>query len=80
MQNKQLSMFSDLINKLEEIDDFNNKSIVFGGDINLFFEARLETQWGNPVLKKKSSSKLIQIEEKFDLSAIWRIMERYAFR
>ena len=44
MQNKQLSMFSDLINKLEKIDDFNNKSIVFGGDINLFFEARLETQ------------------------------------
>ena len=37
---------------LEKIDDINNKSIVYGGDFNLFFKAKLEAQAGNPVLKK----------------------------
>ena len=39
-------------NMLEKIDNINHKNIVFGGDFNLFFEAKLETQGGNPVLKK----------------------------
>ena len=56
----------------EKIDDFK-KGIVFGGDFNLFFEAKLEAQGGNPILKKKSWAKLIQIKEKFDLYDIWRI-------
>ena len=47
----------------EKIDDFK-KGIVFGGDFNLFFEAKLEAQGGNPI---------IQIKEKFDLYDIWRI-------
>ena len=50
---------------LEKVDDINNKSIEFGGDFNLFFEAKLEAQEGNPVLKKKTLAKLIQIKEKF---------------
>ena len=57
---------------LEKIDDTNNESIVFGGDFNLFFEAKLEKQRGSPVLKKKSLAKLIQIKQSFDLCDIWR--------
>ena len=52
-ENEQLSPLSDLSNMLEKIDDINNKSTVFGGDSNLFFEAKLEAQGGNPLLKKK---------------------------
>ena len=44
---------------LEKIDGINNKSIVFGGGFSLLFEAILEAQAGNPVLKKKSLAKLI---------------------
>ena len=55
-----------------KIDDINNKSILFGGDFNLFFKAKLELQGGNPVLKKKSLAKLIQPKEKFDLCDVWR--------
>ena len=51
-ENEQLSTLSDLSNMLEKIDDINNKSIVFGGDFNLFFEVKLEAQGGNPVLEK----------------------------
>ena len=83
-ENEQLSTLSDLSNMLEKIDDINNKSIVFGGDFNLFFEAKLEEQGGYLVLKKKSLAKLIQIKEKFDLCDIWRIRnpntKRYTFR
>ena len=42
-ENEQLSMFSDLSNMLEKIHDINNKSIVFGGDFNLFFEAKSQS-------------------------------------
>ena len=69
---------------LEKIDDINNKSTVFGEDFNLSFAAKLEAQGGNPVLKKKSLRKLIQIKEKFDLCDIWRITNpnttRHTFR
>ena len=69
---------------LEKIDDINNKSIVFGGDFNLFFKVKLEAQGGNPVLKKKSLVKLIQIKQKFDLCDIRRIRnpntKSYTFR
>ena len=37
---------------LEKIDYDNNESIVFGGDLNLLFEAKLEALGGNLVLKK----------------------------
>ena len=69
---------------LEKIDDINYKNIVFGGDFNLFFKAKLEAQGRNPALKKKTLVKLIQIKEKFDLCDIWRIKnpntKRYTFR
>ena len=52
---------------LKKIDDISNKRIVFGGDFKLFFEAKLEAQEGNPVMKKKSLPKLIQIQEKIAL-------------
>ena len=42
-ENEQLSMFSDLSNMLEKIHDINNKSIVFEGDLNLFFEAKSQS-------------------------------------
>ena len=39
-ENEELSTISDPKNMLEKIDDINNKSIVFEGDLNLFFEAK----------------------------------------
>lgn len=49
MENEQLRKISDLSTMLENINDNNNKSIVFQGDFNLLFEAlkkhRQETQY-----------------------------------
>ena len=42
------------------LDDIevSSKQIVFGGDFNLIFDCKLETNRGNPVLKKEFSSKI----------------------
>ena len=40
-ENQQLSTLSDPSDLLEKIDYINNKNIVFGGDFNLFVEAKL---------------------------------------
>ena len=56
-ENKQLSMLSDLSNMLEKTYNINNKAIVFGGDFNLFFEAKFEVQGGNPCTEQKIFSK-----------------------
>ena len=39
----------------------------------MFFNTSLEIQGGNPILKKKSLPKHIEIRETFDLCDIWRI-------
>ena len=41
-ENEQLSILSDLSNKLEKINGINDKTTVSGRDFNLFFEAKLE--------------------------------------
>ena len=57
-ENQGLSTLSDLSNMLEKTEDTNNKSIVFGGYFNLFFEAKLEAHGGN-CTKEKIFSKTI---------------------
>ena len=48
-------------------------NVILGGDFNLFFNTSLETEGGNPIFKKKSLAKLIEIKETLDLYDIWRI-------
>ena len=57
---------------LDDIE-ISNKQIVFGGDFNLVLDCKLETNDGNPVLKKKSLANLIEINESLNLCDIWRI-------
>ena len=56
MENEKVSTLSNLSNILEKINDINNKSIVFGGDFNLFFETKLEWR-GKPCTEEKNLSK-----------------------
>ena len=50
----------------------------------VFFNSNYKASGGNPALKKKSVSKLIQLLEKYNLIDIWRIRnpfsKRYTFR
>ena len=38
------------------------KKIVFGGDFNLIFACKFDASGGNPILKRKSLAKLIEIK------------------
>ena len=49
------------------------KNIIFAGDFNLFFDQKLESAGGNPILKKLAVSKLIELKESLNLCDIWRI-------
>ena len=49
------------------------KSIIFGGDFNLIFHCKFDASRRNPLLKKKSLAKLIEIKEALYLCDIWRI-------
>ena len=83
-ENDQLQTLSDLNDILGNINDIETKNIILGGDFNVFFNLSLEASGGNPVLKKKSIAKLIQLKEKFSLCDIWRIrnpkVKRFTFR
>ena len=83
-ESEQLLTLSELCLMLDNIDNLSNKKIIFGGDFNMIFDPILEAQGGNPVLKKKSIAKIIQIKENLDLCDIWRIRnpnrKRYTFR
>ena len=58
---------------LNSIPNIINKNLILGGDFNLFFDTSLKTQDRNPILKKKSLAKLIEIKKTLDLYDIWRV-------
>ena len=58
---------------LNSISYIINKNAILGSNFNLFFNTSLENQGENPILKKKSLKKLIDIKENLDLCDIWRI-------
>ena len=72
-EKEQLDTLTKLSQMLNSIPNIINKNVILGGDFNLFFNTSLETQGRNPVLKKKSLAKLIEIKERLDLCDIWRI-------
>ena len=45
---------------------------VLAGDLNVFFDSKLETKGGKPSLKQKSVAKLSEVKEEYDLCDIWR--------
>ena len=49
-ESEELKTFSILQNMLDDIE-ISNKQIVLGGDFNLIFDHKLETNSCNPVLK-----------------------------
>ena len=54
--------------------NFSEKNhIVLAGDLNVFFDSKLEMKGGKPSLKQKSVAKLLELKEEYDLCDIWRI-------
>ena len=58
---------------LKEFQDLSEKSIIFAGGFNLFFDQKLEFAGGNPISKILVVSKLIELKESLNLCNIWQI-------
>ena len=58
-ESEQLHTLNDLINILETFEDIQNKSLVLGGDFNVILNPSLDSEGGNPVIKKRTIAKLI---------------------
>ena len=75
-ESEQLHTLNELINILETFKDFQDKSVVLGGDFNVIFNPSLDSEGGKPVTKKRTIAKLIQITENLDFCDIWKIRNR----
>ena len=73
-----------MLETLEDIDNISDKKIILGGDLSLLFDCNLEACGDNPVSKKKSLTKFIEIKETPNLCSIFRTrnptFKRYTFR
>ena len=82
-EQEQINTFEELQSMLTNFDK-NSKNFLFGGDFNFFLDKKLEAKGGKPTLKKRSISKLININKSYDLCDIWRLRnpntKRYTFR
>ena len=85
--NTDAQLFETLFELEQMLDIFSLdscKNVIFAGDFNCFSNSNLEASGGNPTMKKKSNSKIIQLLEKCDLVDVWRIRnpfsKRYTFR
>ena len=80
----QLKTLTDLSKIVDCVNDIQNKNIIFGSDFNIIFDSFLDAQGGNPILKKHTLAKKIQIKERLNLVNIWRIRnpktKRFTFR
>ena len=69
---------------MKKINFSEENRIVLAGDLNVFFDSKLETKGGKPSLKQKSVTKLLELKEEYDLCDIWRIRnptkKLYTFR
>ena len=79
-ESKQLAVLEKLENMLSTSNLIQDSQIIFAGDFNLFFNSKLESDWGNPVYKNRSVAKLIELKEKYTLTDIWRIVDPYVKR
>ena len=81
---EQVQLLSELNELMKKINFSEENRIVLAGDLNVFFDSKLETKGGKPSLKQKSVAKLLELKEEFDLCDIWRIRnptkKSYTFR
>ena len=69
---------------MKNINFLKENRIVLAGDLNVFFDSKLETKTGKPSLKQKYVAKILELKEENDLCDIWGIRnptkKLYAFR
>ena len=84
IEKDQISTLNELNDLLESLNNISDKKVIIGGDFNFIFDTSFDALGGNPILKKSSITKFLEIKEKFDLCDIWRVRnpkkQRFTFR
>ena len=57
----QLETLQNLSILLKNYDNFYDKNVILAGDFNLFFNRRLESKVGRPIIKKQSVSYITKL-------------------
>ena len=70
---EQVQVLRELSKLMKNINFLKENRIVLAGDLNVFFDSKLETKGSKPSLKQKSVAKLLGHKEEYDLCDIWRI-------
>ena len=80
----QVQVLRELSKLMKNINFLKENRIVLAGDLNVFFDSKLETKGSKPSLKQKSVAKLLEHKEEYDLCDICRIRKPtkklYTFR
>ena len=72
-ETEQVKILEEFHILLKNLDISQNKRIIFAGDLNIFFNSKLEAKGRKPLLKRRSVAKLVEIKEGLDNCDIWRI-------
>ena len=72
-EKKQIEVLINLFALLKTFDIDPNNHLTRAGNINLFFNSKLDVVGENPTVKRKSLATFIELEETYDLCHIWRI-------
>ena len=72
-ETEQVKILEELQSLFKNLDNSQNKYTIFAGDFNIFFNSKLEAKGSKPLLKRKSTAKLVEIKESLDICNIWRI-------
>ena len=68
-ENEQVKQKLEVLQSLlKNLDISPNKRIIFTGDFNIFFNSKLVAKGGQPLLKRKSITKLVDINESLDIA------------
>ena len=83
-ESEQLDSIASLNDLIDDHISDGDRNFILSGDMNIFFDTNLDTHGGQPSLKKKSLSALINLLEKIDVCDIFRIRhpdtKRFTFR
>ena len=83
-EGKQGLILTEIRNILENIELEKDTQLIWGGDVNYFFNCKLDADGGNPQLKVQSIARLVSMMSENDLCDILRVrnpdMKCYTWR
>ena len=83
-EEQQVLILTEIRDILEKIDLEKDTQLIWGGDLNSFFDYKLDANGGNSKLKLQSIAKLVSMMSENDLCDIFRVrnpeMKCYTWR